>query len=146
MSRKKNSPQKQKKLSNIDYPYILKVLGICLITFIVGIFIGKKLTPQDNVQDLKKQIKQTDSQDQFTFFNTLPNQKPTNHSRQKTAPLPSTNPRLMTRWEPWRRWEAWKLPASPGSSWGPQPLAGPCCWTALSPPPGPWSRRSWCRR
>ena len=87
MSIKKNLPQKKKNLPKIDYPYLLKVLGICMITFILGIFIGKKLTPQDNVKDLKKQIKQTNSQDQFTFFNTLPKQKPTPHSKTKEDPL-----------------------------------------------------------
>jgi len=89
MSSQKNSSKKRKNHQKIDGRYLLKALGVCLITFIMGIFIGKKLTPQDSVQDLKKQIKQTEHQDQFTFFTTLPNQKQTKFSPQKPKISPS---------------------------------------------------------
>ncbi len=89
MSTQKNLPRKRKSHSKIDGRYLLKAFGICLITFIIGIFIGKKLTPQDSVQDLKKQIKETEHQDRFTFFTTLPNQKPAKTSPQKPHLKPS---------------------------------------------------------
>ena len=107
MSTRKNTSQRRKshtKIDGLDGRYLIKAFGICLITFVVGIFIGKKLTPPDNVQDLKKQIEQTDPQDKFTFFYTLPDQKPTTASQQrprlhtspsrspkKNAPLHSKN-------------------------------------------------------
>ena len=92
MNTQKNSPRKQKKHpSKIDGRYLLKAFGVCLITFIMGIFIGKKLTPQDRVQDLKKQIKQSEHQDHFTFFTTLPNQESVKTSPQKPQISPSSN-------------------------------------------------------
>jgi len=56
----------------VDIPFILLTSGISLFAFAVGIFLGEKLTPQDRVQDLARRVKETNSQDKFTFFYTLP--------------------------------------------------------------------------
>ena len=59
--------------------------------------------------------------------------------------LALNRPTPATPWGPWPRWAAWRSPASPGSSWEPPRPGGPCCWTASSPPPGPWWPRPWSR-
>ncbi len=59
----------------IDWQFVWVALSISFLTFVIGIFIGKKLIPQDSVRDIEKQVKKDYPQDKFTFFYTLPNPK-----------------------------------------------------------------------
>lgn len=72
-----------------DITFILITVGISLFAFAAGIFLGKKLTPQDKVQDLAKRVKETNSQDRFTFFYTLPTKEPKEHGSRSSFPPPA---------------------------------------------------------
>jgi cell division septation protein DedD len=72
-----------------DITFILITAGISLFAFAAGIFLGKKLTPQDKVQDLARRVKETNSQDKFTFFYTLPIKGPQEPGSRSSFPPPA---------------------------------------------------------
>jgi cell division protein FtsN len=55
--------------------WLLSLSVFLLITFASGFFIREKLVAQDSVQELESQVKQANEEDEFTFFETLPDLK-----------------------------------------------------------------------
>jgi cell division septation protein DedD len=89
MNRGRTSQKKKGPPFKADITFILITAGISLFAFAAGIFLGKKLTPQDKVQDLAKRIKETNSRDKFTFFYTLPTKEPKEHGSRSSSPPPA---------------------------------------------------------
>jgi len=67
--------QKSRTKSRGRNIWLLSLPVFLLITFASGIFIREKLVAQDTVQELESQVKQANEEDEFTFFDTLPDLK-----------------------------------------------------------------------
>lgn len=76
------------------YIWLLSLPVFLLITFASVIFIREKLVAQDSVQELESQVKQTNEEDQFTFFYTLPDLKmksKTNYRKPSSTTIPQNH-------------------------------------------------------